>query len=494
MTIPPIKPVTLRDHYDVVVVGGGINGTAVAHTAASRGLSTLLCQSQDLASGYSSDFPYFLTANLANLRRLSWAKLARAYRELAKFEYLAPHLMHPCTAIECYPNHWSWPVLENLFKIWRRNPSNAQCADTLLPKHYRRTHVAGFRVLDFRFTLANAMAAEDAGATIATRHELINGEREHGLWQLTVRRPEGFNAQITTPIVINATGPHVQEVLHVQLQSETRAGIQLLRLTHLVLRNKPNLQNAIFYHHGSGQRFGLTPINDQWLHFGPLITKTHLPITDAEISEDKARLLTRLNELTEIQFEEDDIAQCRSGLRAICDDGTSDDLNDLVLDINCPDGQSPLVNLLGGDLLAHRNTAARVLRLLKPYLPGHIREPGPVIPLPGGNITGVKELTIELDTTYHNLPASLLHRLRDTYGEASFEILGQAKTLADLGRDFGHHLTAAEADYLVNNEWARSAADILERRTGLSWQFSAAEVDALDSYLAEKFGDSQLTN
>ncbi|WP_317931564.1 FAD-dependent oxidoreductase [Halioxenophilus sp. WMMB6] len=488
MTLQFPAPVTLRDHYDIVVIGGGINGTAVARAAAGRGLHTLLCQAQDLATGYSSDCPYFLSGNLTNLRKFRLGKLAKSYRQLEKLEDLAPHLMHPCQAIESHPKHWLWPLLDPIYKLWRHAPAKMEVSPGLLPSKNLQRVVPGYRVMDFRFTLANATQAQELGAHIATHHQLLSGHRDQGLWQLSIQTNQGFatTKMVTCPILINATGPFVQQVLNSHLQSETRAGVKLQRMTHLVLANRLQLNNAIFYNQAGGQRLALVPINERWLHFGPLINDSSGELNSADIESDRETLLQILKELSGHSFLEGEIAQCRCGLRAISDDGTSEDLSDLVLDLDCPDGQSPLVNMLGGDLLHHRINATQTLRLLQPYLPKHAHALGPILPLPGGDITSPQHLAVELAKSYPHLPTELLTRLQETYGEAAFEILGQAKSVADLGLNFGHHLHEAEVAYLVEREWATTAADILERRTGLSWDFTAAEAQALADYLEQQ--------
>ncbi len=479
--------VKLKDHYDLVVIGGGINGTTVAREGSARGLSVLLCQASDLATGYSSAQPYFLSANLRNLRRFRLTNLANDYDELKRLQQLAPYLMRTCPTLECFDGHWSWPLLNTLHNAWQQPVKKPAVAAQVLPANGVRIAEQGFQTNASRFTLANALQAKKHGAHIVTRHALLKGVREHGLWHLSIQANASGQAVklVSTPVLVNATGPHVHTVLNTQLNSDTRAGTLLLRLTHLVVPNSLNLSTAVFYHRGA-QRLGLIPINEHWLHFGPLITAAGEEISNEDIAQDEQQLLAELNQCTQASFSADDIAQCRSGLRAVCDDGNQQDLSDLVLDIDCPDGQSPLVNLFGGDLLHHLSTAERVFRLLSPYLPSKARRAGKLSPLPGAGFSDARQLLKELASSYPKMPNALLQRLSITYGDASFEILGQTKTEKDLGRDFGHGLHQKEVDYLVDNEWAQTAADILERRTSLSWDFTAAQAQELEEYLVDR--------
>jgi glycerol-3-phosphate dehydrogenase len=104
---------------------------------------------------------------------------------------------------------------------------------------------------------------------------------------------------------------------------------------------------------------------------------------------------------------------------------------------------------------------------LKSFLPP-MRSPWtkPAV-LPGGDLPagGLPAWIGELVRRFPGLPADLLRDLARRHGTLALAILGTAKKRADLGEDFGHGLTAAEIDYLVREEWARSGDDVLWRRT-----------------------------
>ena len=89
-----------------------------------------------------------------------------------------------------------------------------------------------------------------------------------------------------------------------------------------------------------------------------------------------------------------------------------------------------------------------------------------------------------LGMDYAGLPPAMLGRMTRLYGTKARVLLGAAKTTADLGLHFGADLHAQEVDYLVANEWARTAQDVLWRRTKLGLRFNGDEVAALEAYLA----------
>jgi len=75
-------------------------------------------------------------------------------------------------------------------------------------------------------------------------------------------------------------------------------------------------------------------------------------------------------------------------------------------------------------------------------------------------------------------------RLIRAYGTEATEVLGQAKTAADLGQDFGATLTAAEVNWLMSHEFAIEAADVVWRRTKLGLRLTKDQIDALSAYMA----------
>jgi glycerol-3-phosphate dehydrogenase len=99
---------------------------------------------------------------------------------------------------------------------------------------------------------------------------------------------------------------------------------------------------------------------------------------------------------------------------------------------------------------------------------------------------GAEALCSRFATLYPFLPMPLIRRLVRSYGTSAQKWIGEAKAIADLGTDFGHGLYAAEVDYLIDQEWAQSADDILWRRSKLGLRFDSAQAAALDAYVLSK--------
>jgi len=164
---------------------------------------------------------------------------------------------------------------------------------------------------------------------------------------------------------------------------------------------------------------------------------------------------------------------------------------DYVLKLDVGDaGRAPLLSVFGGKITTYRRLAEAALFELKAFFPQMKREWTRNAALPGGDMPGGKLAACEreLATRYPALPAGLMAALVRRHGTRTPRVLGDAKTTADLGTHFGDTLYAAEVDYLVAVEWARSAEDVLWRRTKCGLHLAPEQRDAVAAYLHEQYG------
>ncbi|TAD76307.1 MAG: FAD-dependent oxidoreductase, partial [Sphingomonadales bacterium] len=187
-----------------------------------------------------------------------------------------------------------------------------------------------------------------------------------------------------------------------------------------------------------------------------------------------------------------DVVWTYSGVRPLVDDGSGRPeaaTRGYRFEIDGGEGEAPLLSVFGGKITTYRELSAEAVRLLVPFLPvlegadwtGHAY-------LPGGDFGrfDAPALTADLAARYPFLGQAGAARLVRLYGTLAETFLGQASTAAELGADFGHGLTAAEVDYLVTREWARTAEDVLWRRTKLGLHFTPEQTARLASYITER--------
>ena len=180
-----------------------------------------------------------------------------------------------------------------------------------------------------------------------------------------------------------------------------------------------------------------------------------------------------------------DVVWSYSGVRPLYDDGRDDAsavTRDYVLKLGREEGPQ-ILSAFGGKITTYRRLAEHALEKLAPFLPTM----GPAwtadVALPGGDIPGgdFEAFAAGVTNRWPFLGDARARRLARAYGTRVERLLGEA---TDLGEEFGGGLTAAEVDYLVRHEWARTAEDILWRRSKLGLHVPPDTAARVDAYLA----------
>jgi glycerol-3-phosphate dehydrogenase len=180
-----------------------------------------------------------------------------------------------------------------------------------------------------------------------------------------------------------------------------------------------------------------------------------------------------------------------SGVRPLFDDGSSNAsavTRDYVFDMDAPQGQAPVLSIFGGKITTFRKLSEHALDELKAFFPDMKPSWTENAKMPGGDIIDADfdKFFATVRQRWPFLPEQVAHRLARAYGTRVVELLGEAKSMTDLGEDFGAGLTAAEVDYLMRREWARTAEDILWRRSKLGLHVPAGAPAKIDAYIAKQ--------
>jgi glycerol-3-phosphate dehydrogenase len=128
-------------------------------------------------------------------------------------------------------------------------------------------------------------------------------------------------------------------------------------------------------------------------------------------------------------------------------------------------GKAPVLAIFGGKITTYRRLAQTVMGKLAPYFPGMKGDWTATESLPGGNIGHFNGYRDEMQQRYARLGRDLVETMVRRHGTRAKDILGDAKSIDDLGRHFGAGLTEREVEYLRREEWAQTAEDVLQRRT-----------------------------
>lgn len=490
--------------YDIAIIGGGVNGCGIARDAAGRGLSVLLLERNDIASGTSSASTKLIHGGLRYLEHYEFRLVRESLREREVLWAMAPHIIWPLRFV--LPHHKGLrPAFiirlglflydrlggRKLLPATKRLDLSTDAAGEPLKATFKR----GFEysdcwVEDARLVILNAMDAAQRGADIRVRTEMQTAERSGDHWDISILdRLSGQTENLQAKILINAAGPWVGEVLTGRLGRNTRSPIRLVKGSHIVVTRLFDHNRAYIFQNADGRIVFAIPYERDFTLIGTTDIEISGEPDQAHITPDEVSYLCgAVSEYFKKPVEPSDVVWSYSGVRPLYDDGDEDAQSvtrDFVLELDAPDGQPPLLSVFGGKITTYRHLAEEVLKKIAPWIADAGASWTRGAQLPGGdfpvdNFTGMVE---ELETDAPFLPPPLLVRLSGAYGTRAAHIVEGCKSMADLGQYFGADLYEREVSYLVNQEWARTADDILWRRSKLGLRFTQAERDGLEQWL-----------
>ena len=487
--------------YDLAIIGGGVNGCGIARDAAGRGASVVLCEQGDLAGATSSASTKLVHGGLRYLEHYKFGLVSEALAEREVLWRIAPHLVRPLRFV--LPHHRGlrpkWMLRAGLFlydHLARRailpaaatlNLRRDPVGGPLQPKFVSGFAYSDCAVDDARLTMLNARAAADRGADIRVRTRVETATRHGDHWQLTTRDASGRLGRIEARVLVNAAGPWANQVL-AQATGRDNTPIRLVQGSHIVVPRLYEHDQAYIFQNADGRIFFAIPFEDDFTLIGTTERDYDGDPSLVNMTEDERDYLCAA---ASAYFREPvrpaDIVWSYSGVRPLYDDGASSarqTTREYVLDLDT--GGAPILSVFGGKITTYRRLAEAVLSRLAPHLPAlPVKAWTGNVPLPGGDfaIGGFGGPCRELGAAHPLLPEALLRRLVRAYGTRAASLLSGVHGEADLGRHFGAGLYEREVRYLVAWEWARSAEDILWRRSKLGLRLGAADTAALQEFV-----------
>jgi glycerol-3-phosphate dehydrogenase len=500
----------VSDVFDLAIIGGGINGCGIARDAAGRGLSVFLCDMGDLGGGTSSRSTKLIHGGLRYLEQLNFRLVREALAEREVIWAIAPHIVRPLRFVLPHQAGLrpAWMLRTGLFLYdhlggRRRLPGTRVLdlvGDPLGRSLKSGAFTTGFEysdcwVDDARLVVLNARDAAEHGASVRTRTRALEAARKGDIWQLTVAEA-GFGERIVVAarVLINAAGPWVEAVATATGGPKLKGKVRLVQGSHIVVRKLFAHDRAYILQRPDGRIVFAIPYEGDFTLIGT---------TDRDYAGDPAQVsatdeeIRYLCEAASAAFAQTvgpaEVVWSYAGVRQLYDDGVSlakAASRDYVLELDEPVGAPPLLTIIGGKITTYRRLAEAALNRLAPHLPAlKGRPPGwtGVAPLPGGDFDPeARPAVIDgLARTYPFLERAHVERLAGAYGTRAERLLCKAKSAADLGYQFGATLTEAEVRYLIEQEWAKTAEDILWRRSKLGLRLSPPEADQLAAFMGE---------
>jgi glycerol-3-phosphate dehydrogenase len=491
--------------HDLLVIGGGINGVGIARDAAGRGLDVVLCEQDDLASGTSSRSGKLVHGGLRYLEYYDFRLVREALIEREVLLAAAPHIIWPMRFVLPHSPEQrpAWLIRLCLFLYvhlgGRKRLPGTRTLDLHsapegrpLRKAFRKAfEYSDCWVDDARLVVLNALDAAERGALILTRTQCVSARREGNLWQAElVCRQSGERRMVHARALVNAAGPWVEQVLGRVAGSNSRRRVRLIKGSHIVTEKFWDGPQAYLLQNTDKRVIFVNPYEGDLALIGTTDIAVDgepesVAIEQAEIDY----LLAVVNRYFEHEVTTADIVHSFAGVRPLYDDDATNPsavTRDYVFEVEPEQpkpGLAPMLSVFGGKITTYRKLAEHALAKLAP----HFDRLGPAwtarAALPGGDMAaGFDRFLAAFEQGHAWLPAGLAEHYARLYGTRARDLLGAAAGIPDLGQYFGEQLYEREVDYLCRIEWARTAEDVLERRTKCGLHLSESQKRALDHW------------
>ncbi len=521
-----MSPKEQMSEVDLFVIGGGINGCGIARDAAGRGLSVALAEMNDLASATSSASTKLFHGGLRYLEFFEVRLVREALKERETLLRAMPHISWPMRFVLPYHKDmrfegntptsrilslvmpWmrgrrpAWLIRIGLFlydnlggrKILPGTTTVDLTADPVgQPLQDRFTKAYEYSdcwVEDSRLVVLNARDAQARGARIMTRTKVVSAERVDDVWHITTEDQSTQETRVTVArMLVNAGGPWVEDIIRNTVRINLSEGVRLVRGSHIVTRKLFDHDKCYFFQGEDGRIIFAIPYETDFTLIGTTDSDHEDASIKPECSEAEVDYLrTFASSYFKKPITKDDVVWTYSGVRPLYDDGASSATaatRDYVLKVNQADGSAPLLNIFGGKITTYRKLAESALAKITPFFPKAGPEWTAGVSLPGGDfpVDGVAPLIQELRKNYPFLDNFWARRLVRAYGTDARLILGDAMSTEDMGKGFAATLTEHEITWLMKKEYARTAEDVVWRRSRLGLRMSKAEIAELDAWM-----------
>jgi glycerol-3-phosphate dehydrogenase len=488
--------------FDVIIIGGGVNGTGIARDAAGRGLRVMLLEQNDLASGTSSGSTKLFHGGLRYLEYYEFKLVRQALKEREVLLANMPHISWPLRFI--LPHHRglrpAWFLRLGLYvydyiggrKFLPATKTlklrNHSVGVPLKPEFTKAFEYSDCWVNDARLVALNARDAATRGAQVLTRAKCTWMDYVDGQWVVEYETSDGI-AQATSTVAVNAAGPWLETVLESAEARQGKFGLRLVRGSHVVVPKLFDHDQPYIFQQGDGRIIFAIPYEGEFTLIGTT-DADHLGTADVvECSkEEAAYLCDAASQYFETPVRVDDVVWKYSAVRPLLDDGNKSAAaatRDYIVRWHGDGSRGPLLNIYGGKITTYRKLSEKVVNMLVEHFPDASGAWTTHAPMPGGDFP-IGNAAIVMELLLHDYPFltdDWAMRLMRAYGTDASIMLGKTTKVEDLGIAFGATLTEREVTWLMTHEFAKRAEDVVWRRSKLGLRMTAAQIETLDQWM-----------
>jgi len=486
-----------NDIVDLLVIGGGINGTGIARDAAGRGLSVVLCEKNDLASGTSSKSSKLIHGGLRYLEYGEFRLVREALIEREVLLNAAPHLVRSLRIV--LPHHKGlrpkWMLRLGLFmydhlggrKILPpthvANLRTGRFSNVLKPEYKTGFVFSDCWVDDARLVVLNALDAQEHGAEILTQMKCSRLSHKDGVWSAALAGHDGGKGRkrtVKARAIVNASGIRVDEMVELALGREHEDHLRLVKGSHIVTKKLYEGRHLYMFQNPDNRIIFAIPYEQDYTLIGTTDAPYALSDGEIKISEEETDyLLGAASDYFAKPVTRKDIVWDYAGVRPLYDNkkqNASAVTRDYVFDLMDTE-TPPILSIFGGKITTYRELSEHAMQKLRKHFPDLPKRWTAKAPLPGGDIENADfDGFLEgLESQYPWMEKLVLRRMARAYGTRIDLVIDGATSKRGMGKTFGGGLTRKEVDYLVKHEWAVTADDVMWRRTKCGLHMSEAE-------------------
>lgn len=504
----------LEGNFDVLVVGGGINGAGIARDAALRGLRVALVEMRDLAFGTSSRSSKLVHGGLRYLEQFELGLVFESVNERQILMKVAPHLVHPLGFVFPVYNGARVPLWKMRAGVWLYHLLCLQRAPgrwrMMWPRDLEREEPSLERndlngaplyfdcsTDDARLTLESALDASECGATVVTYAKVTDFVIEEGriVGAQICDELSGETRTVRASVVVNATGPWTDRTL--AMSPGNGSMLRPTKGTHIVVRHTvlPVTHAVVCMHPRDGRVLFAIPWGEE----------TYLGTTDTDFDGDPANVYATGDDVRYIieaasryfpahPIRPDDVLSTWAGLRPLVAEGDGKNVSESSVsrEHTIQVGHDGLISVAGGKLTTFRKMAAEVvetvLKQLRSYhaLPEG-KHPAPardrVLPgaqnWPEGGIAAI--VAESMQTAGPVLSKASAELLAATYGTRAIELAELVALEPQLAAPIavGRPEILAQIDFAVHRELACTITDVLKQRTQIYYRANDQGLEAV---------------
>jgi glycerol-3-phosphate dehydrogenase len=487
--------------FDVVVVGGGINGAGIAADAAGRGLTVLLCEKSDLGGATSSSSSKLIHGGLRYLEHYEFGLVRESLGEREVLLAKAPHIIWPLRFRLPHQPHLrpAWMIRLGLYlydhlakrKVFSGSQKISRSANSPLVEDITTCfEYSDGWVDDARLVILNALAAKQAGAAVRTQTEVIEASKNGSHWLVTLKDKNGHISKVTTRAMVNAAGPWAINLLDKIRDVPHQNAMRLVKGSHIIVKQQYPSDEAYILQNEDGRIVFVIPFEEDFTLIGTTDEDYVGDPAQVKISQgEKDYLIAITNKYFKRKISQQDIVHCYSGVRPLLEEknASAQELTrDYKFQLSGDQGTAIMLNVFGGKITTYRKLAEQAVNQLTRFFPKAQKAWTKDSCLPGGDFGNRQALTEQINARYPWLPAVLVKRYVRQYGSLCEMFLANKLVLDDMGQDFGSGLYQSEVDYLIKHEWATTLEDIIWRRTKHGLRLDAEQQSHLQLYIKNR--------